>query len=367
MGLAASQARYLSLTARKTNVEYEGQQINQERTSLANQSAGLYNQMLSLDVPTPPAASDYSKTYYSFVDASTSSSMTIDWINPPYTDENGQTRYSVQTTRSFTDQLATYVELPNVEVFAPAQSDDNKNYQISFNNGTSSTLTGPISAKGLSNSTYFGQAQIDAGVAENDRTNFADETPEQYFTFTYNNLQYYVPAKITTTDITDADGEVTETQTSVETAEEFMQRMNSATDKIYAYTVEGITKTEAKTYEDVILQQANDGTGRYESMVYTAVDENGNKTTQTLKLTQQTIQDEDAYNAAMDTYNAEKAIYDKTIAEIDQKTAIIQQQDKNLELHLDQLDTEQQAIQTEMDAVKKVIDKNIEETFKTFA
>ena len=39
MGMAASQARYLALTARKTNVEYEGQQINQERTALANQSA----------------------------------------------------------------------------------------------------------------------------------------------------------------------------------------------------------------------------------------------------------------------------------------------------------------------------------------
>ena len=35
MGMAASQARYLGLTARKTNVEYEGQQINQARTALA--------------------------------------------------------------------------------------------------------------------------------------------------------------------------------------------------------------------------------------------------------------------------------------------------------------------------------------------
>ena len=36
MGLAASQARFLNLTARKTNLEYEGQQINQQRTTLAN-------------------------------------------------------------------------------------------------------------------------------------------------------------------------------------------------------------------------------------------------------------------------------------------------------------------------------------------
>lgn len=348
MGLAASQARYLSLTARKTNVEYEGQQINQERTSLANQSAGLYNQMLSLDVPTPPAASDYSKTYYTFVEPASSDTMTIDWINPPYTDKDGQTRYSVQTTRSFSDQLASFVNLPSVEIFAPTSSDDNKNYSISFNNGTKSTLTGPISAKGLANDKYFGQAEIDANVAEDSRTDFNDTEEEKYFTFTYNGLQYYIPA---------LDGE---------DIEAFMARVNSS-QNINAYSVQGITKTETKTYEDVILHQANDGTGRYESMTYYTTDADGKQKTHTLKLTQQTVQDEDAFNAAMDTYTAQKAIYDKTIAEIDQKTALIQQQDRTLELHLDQLDTEQQAIQTEMDAIKKVIDKNIEETFKTFA
>ena len=52
MGMAASQARYLGLTARKTNVEYEGQQVNQQRTALANESAGLFRRLLALDVPT---------------------------------------------------------------------------------------------------------------------------------------------------------------------------------------------------------------------------------------------------------------------------------------------------------------------------
>ena len=54
MGMAASQARYLGLTARKTNVEYEGQQVNQQRTALANESAGLFRRLLALDVPTAP-------------------------------------------------------------------------------------------------------------------------------------------------------------------------------------------------------------------------------------------------------------------------------------------------------------------------
>ena len=68
MGMAASQARYLALTARKTNTEYEGQQINQARTALANQSANYFNQLLNTKVPTCPDSTDYTKTQYSYSD-----------------------------------------------------------------------------------------------------------------------------------------------------------------------------------------------------------------------------------------------------------------------------------------------------------
>lgn len=68
MGMAASQARYLALTARKTNCEYEGQQINQARVALANQSADCFNQLLNTEVPTCPDSTDYTKVQYSFSD-----------------------------------------------------------------------------------------------------------------------------------------------------------------------------------------------------------------------------------------------------------------------------------------------------------
>ncbi len=68
MGMAASQARYLALTARKTNTEYEGQQINQARTALANQSANLFNRLLGLEVPVAPKTTDYTEVQYSFTD-----------------------------------------------------------------------------------------------------------------------------------------------------------------------------------------------------------------------------------------------------------------------------------------------------------
>jgi len=68
MGMAASQARFLGLTARRTNIEFEGQQINQQRTALANQSANYYNDLLGMSVPTPPSVEDFTKTVYSFDD-----------------------------------------------------------------------------------------------------------------------------------------------------------------------------------------------------------------------------------------------------------------------------------------------------------
>ena len=61
MGLAATQMRFLALTARKSNIEYKGQQINQQRTVLSNNSANITQTLLSLNVPIPPSQADYTK------------------------------------------------------------------------------------------------------------------------------------------------------------------------------------------------------------------------------------------------------------------------------------------------------------------
>ena len=49
------------------------------------------------------------------------------------------------------------------------------------------------------------------------------------------------------------------------------------------------------------------------------------------------------------------------------RIAAIQAIDKALELQLRRVDTQRDAVQTEIEAVRKVIGKNIESTFKTFA
>ncbi len=66
MGMAASQARYLALTARKSNVEFQGQQINQQRTMLSCEQSELFSDLTSLKNPMPPSALDYEYDVYTF-------------------------------------------------------------------------------------------------------------------------------------------------------------------------------------------------------------------------------------------------------------------------------------------------------------
>lgn len=49
MGLAASQSRFLLLTARKSDLELTGQQINQARLAISNNTNNLFNQASTLD------------------------------------------------------------------------------------------------------------------------------------------------------------------------------------------------------------------------------------------------------------------------------------------------------------------------------
>ena len=66
MGMAASQARLLSITARKSSNEFSGQQINQQRVTLSNNANAIWTNMLTLQVPTPPSSQDFRKTVYKF-------------------------------------------------------------------------------------------------------------------------------------------------------------------------------------------------------------------------------------------------------------------------------------------------------------
>ena len=81
----------------------------------------------------------------------------------------------------------------------------------------------------------------------------------------------------------------------------------------------------------------------------------------------ETVTDELAYQDAYAQYEYKQYEYDKLQQEINAKTEIIQQEDRNLELKLQRLDNERTQITTELEAVEKVINDNIESSYKTFS
>lgn len=254
MGLAASQARFLQLTARKSNVEFSGQQINQQRLTLANESSGLFQRQLSLVPPVPPTSSgtSYSTPAYSFTDAVTGIKKTIKFSF----DATGATSGAQIIYNSYDETGA--LDVKTVDVL-----------------GTPATGIGENVSNGIANSDWATDVVFDA-----------------------------------------ATGRLSSLNLSV---------WDSGTSAAVSTTYSGSDLTYAPIFDDI------------------------------------------AYNDDMNKYEYQKAVYDNEVDKINASTAQIQNQDRSLELKMKQLDTEHNAIQTEMDSVQKVLQKNIEGTFKIFS
>lgn len=427
MGMAASQARFLGLTARKTNVEFEGQQINQQRTLLSNESANYYNSLLGMSVPVAPSVDEYTKTVYSFNDGALTNEITSMIAQPNGTymmsylsswqddfsvvsasssivyksDLNEVPMYSIgskplrqlgSTTQTLGWEECSALDIANLQ-YLYYDEDNNIQMQI-FSNGNGgyqdadgNTLTGlnpdnvyiflfdeneenpDLATKFVKyeNGTY--QKEVLTNFTDDDE--YLKNMSEQELTELMNEEQAYLA--LLKEKYGDDEYYVRYIQNT--TTGEFVPYFYKAGDlektqyddsgysksNINCYTVGSEQKSrEVKAIAGCKVEQ--DSSGR---MINISIpNEDGSYVT--YALTTSTITDQEAYDDAMNQYEYDKYMYDQSITEINAKIEIIQSEDKNLELRLKQLDTEQEAIQTEMDAVSKVIEKNTQDTFKTF-
>ena len=360
MGMAASQARFLGLTARKTNVEYEGQQVNQQRTTLANETANYYNQLLGMTVPTPPSVADYTKTVYTFTDGNLNNSVTS-----LIAQQNGT--YLVSYVQSWTNDFA-----PVGAGSAVAHRSAANTYMIGSQTlreiGLGDT---DVQIKRNADGTYIGEpkddylsslSKVQLDNLEVEEKHFASQLTERYGSTQGWYIRYvqntstgtwspYFYNKNQVIAMEDGGTAIYDTDSGISQS------------GIKAYTMGPVTENEEVKGKTARLEK--DSTGRYINITIYS-DAAGTKDPVTYALTTNTLTDQDAYDDAMNQYEYNKYEYDQAIQNINSKIEIIQTQDKNLELRLKQLDTEQDAIQTEMDAVQKVIEKNTESTFKTF-
>jgi hypothetical protein len=330
MGMAASQARYLELTARKTDVEYQGQQINQQRTELANESAGMFTQLMGLSVPTPPSSTDYTTNAYSFTDG------TNDYTISGVKNLTGDPDYNANVTYTYSQSTYTGNDKKRTDLGVNLVSGTYWLTDGAATNPQNKTKLTQCAATDTSDTSAIEQIVTDTGSSTGFATDYnsgAGIGNIYKYTDTGGTTYYY---GVTQLAALSATGGVAGT-----------------TDNYYATNID---KTYTKN-ENAYLTKTD--SGRYSTIKLASE-------SATLDVTTKTTTDQNAYQDAMNEYEYKQAQYQQQVTAINAKTSIIQAQDRTLELKLRQLDTEQEALSTEMESVKKVIDKNIESTFKTF-
>ena len=382
MGMAASQARFLSLTARKNNTEYEGQQINQQRTTLSNKSASYYNDLLGMSVPVPPSAQDYTKTVYTFQDGSLNNS-----IGTMIAERDGS--YTISYTSTWTDDFAA------VSAASSVITKSGSSYYIGAKELRSVTSMNffyededASGNKVRHNCSYSYDKDEKRWILKDDKgneikeenipTNLSTNSNDPYLkSLSGKQLWETLIQESEYQNILDAQygkanwmvryvqNTTTGTWSPYFYKKEVMDKATygengNSLSNIPAYTIGSAQKTEE--IKGVRARIEMDATGRLINITLKP----GEEDEATFALTTNTTTDQAALDDAMNQYEFDKNKYEQSIQEINAKIEIIQAEDKDLELRLKQLDTEQDAISQEIDAVQKVIEKNVESSFKTF-
>ena len=495
MGMAASQARLLSLQARQSNLEYQGQQINQERSILSQQCTALYNSLLSMTVPTPPATTDFQTIKYTGEMGATKYSFDANSVKPG----NGDT-YSVSLgQKSHGDSIQKNSTIARVELNSkggikgrtlPKYAEEGStrkvpdSYVVTTSNPTNKMVPAeikefPKSSDGsditsnywIKDGNKFRKAvpgddptkcyEMKSGKPDTSKGEFGIEQETE--TVGADVPNYVTTAEMATIYVLQSDGTVKKADETdfikkgssyqLDPNKTYIQKGNNGTETyqtqgsvggvtvagqdIYELTGEylekyseaiqnsGLVDNNGKPYSPdqfyiyfddngtanfVLKSDVNDGNNNATTYKYvangeftkkvdyndvkitfdpangriteiaipnygTTTDENGNEVTDynnieswtSIPVEAETVTDDAAYKDAYAQYEYETYLYDQKNKEINAKTEIIQQEDKNLELKLQRLDNERTQITTEIEAVEKVINDNIEGSYKTFS
>ena len=344
MGLAASQARLLGLTARKSNIEYQGQQINQARTALSNEVMGLYQKYNELEVPVAPSVYNYTETVYTIDSASEDYEITgFSKIT------SGQYAGYYNVSLLYDQAIGKkYNYTPNTNLTVERTPATGGGYDYSYINFVIGTET----------FTY------DASDPEKSTIKKITEDYEQY-----PGLETIMKA-LKVTDgtfyqITTKDGKVCYTpQTDLDSTSYEKVDEKYHYDGLYTLYYEGVYKQ--KQSANAIAQLTTGRNGRLSSITVLESKDAPDLVGSTYSITTSTVQNEEKYEEAMNNYYYQKTLYEKEVEKINKETEKIQAEDKSLELKLNQLDTEQNAIATEMESVSKVIEDTIDSVFKTY-
>ena len=361
MGMSASQIRYCMLQARKTDVEYQGQQINQQRTTLATQSAAYNTQLLTLSVPTPPSTEEFIINTYEYnYQGEDYKIKGTTYMNQDYTDPAGNMyeagTYVVDYTSSTVEErgsagakysvtkrdIVTDPNTGNVSDIYYTVVSNSKTYQLELVDGNDpvhvanvNTLLHSLNPEDKEQSWIKGDLSYKY-ISSQDTFFYAKLANGGYAYFTMNDLENSLQEQ---EDYSPDEG---------------VQRVYKEPAQSYVVGPQEV-EVQGRMYGVSINWTS---TGRMASMV----DNVGN----VCQLNVSTKTDDEGYQNAYNEYLYLKDQYNKKIDDINAQLDVIQAQDKKLELRLQNLDTQENAIKIEMDAVKAVTKGNIEKSFNVF-
>lgn len=365
MGMAASQARLLTITARMHDVEYKAQSIQNAKIQLATQSDQVYKEYLeALDATTLTIKDVNGNTIQAnfnnivgqnAVDsgnqyalrASNGNLIVPDEIYEAYHDYEGSDPYEFAMYMVYGDSGNSIDKnnLENIEDEVFAQNE----------NADSDDVNSMIAIKEKMDKILADNDVDDYNDLSNEAKKEFDELENSYKYKLYKNFADQIYAKAYADE--------------GETEEDFDSTQFEYYANIYKEIVKAGGCVCISDYDGPSGDAANDsdwlknmiGCGKITIDIV-----NTDKKTGEISFSS-TSTASDTYIGETTTTTIDKSALAKAEAEYEHKTKEIDQKDKNFDMDLSKLETERTALTTEYESVKKVVSDNIERTFGIFS
>ena len=349
MGMAASQARLLTITARMHDVEYKAQSIQNAKIQLSTQSDQVYQEYLeALDATTLT------------VDDINGNTITANFNN--LVGKNGVETGNNYALRTSNGQLIVEDDVKD----AYDEYDGNDPYEFAMmmiygdaGNALDRDNLEQCENQAFENNRNIGSDDMNSMIAIKDKMDkiLTDNGVEDY------------------NDLTD---EAKDEYDELEQSYKYKLYKNFGSE-IFAYADEGVEEDDfnqeefnfyANLYKQIVLAG-----GCVSIADYNGTDGDAANNSEWLKNMIQcgkisieiVNQDKKTGQVSFNTTTIDKSALAKAEAEYEHKTKQIDQKDKKFDMDLSKLETERTALTTEYESVKKVISDNIERTFGIFS
>lgn len=378
MGMAASQARLLTITARMHDVEYQAQSIQNAKVQLATKSDEVYQDYLEALDATTLTVKDYNGNTISANFNNLWGRNAVDTVINKYAiqDEHGRLIVSEDIKQAYDNYMTDKGDnTSSPYAFAIYMIGGKESVQLDKLEKNCDDVYAEISndSEIITSNAYKAIASAKKDMKDllngNDYNDLKDKDKEKYDKLekTYYNLMY-----------TNYAEKIYNKNVGANSASDYekygIEEYNSADFNYYVNIFrqiqacggcvsitefDGNLGGNAATDGDWLKNQLENG--RFSISII-----NTDKKTGEVDISTTSIAT-DSFVGTTTTTTIDKRAYAKAEAEYEHATKQIDAKDKKYDMELSKLETEREALKTEYDSVKKVISDNIERTFGIFS